>query len=178
MPGYTPRRNYPFPLEGEPSAGHTNMQDLGMAIDADHKEFGIGFCAFHLAAAWPVPTKGVWHRLPFANAGGTHPEWGNPATGMITVPAPGVYSLQYTGACYPGTGIVTMEVGNLADPGLFMQDSSHHIDTGKPFVFSISNVWQVDAGALDVAANVMVQDHSVATPIVWGTLVVARVEPV
>jgi hypothetical protein len=35
MPGSTPNRAYPFPLPGEPPAGHTQIQDLALAIDAD-----------------------------------------------------------------------------------------------------------------------------------------------
>lgn len=35
MPGSTPNRGYPYPLVGESPAGHTQMQDLAMALDAD-----------------------------------------------------------------------------------------------------------------------------------------------
>lgn len=35
MGGLTPNRSYPFPLAGESPAGHTQIQDLAIALDAD-----------------------------------------------------------------------------------------------------------------------------------------------
>jgi len=35
VPGYTPNQQYPYPLVGEPPAGHTQMAELATAIDLD-----------------------------------------------------------------------------------------------------------------------------------------------
>lgn len=175
MPGTTPSRGLPFPLAGEPPAGHLNIQDLAMAIDAVPKA-GIGYCSLNRSFGTLTVAKGSWVMITFNSVSGNHPEWGSTATGLITVPAAGVYTLQFTGACQSGTGIVSFDVSPAAiSPGLFLQDSSHHVDTGQPLTVSIANLYQCAAGE-QLRASVFVQNHSLATPQVWGSLVVARVE--
>lgn len=185
MPGATPNRSYPFPLGGEPPAGHSNIQDLAMAIDADatnsfvkKADLRVGHASMSFSAAWPVPSKGAWHQLPFNTAGGLHPEWCNTTTGRIVVPVAGVYSLQYTGAVIAGAGVITFNVttSNWGDGDeLFMQDSGHHVDTGQAFYVSLSNLWECAAGE-QIMTEVLIQQHTQANPVTWGTMIVAKVE--
>jgi hypothetical protein len=112
---------------------------------------------------------------PYTTKSGTHQEWGDLATGMITVPTAGVYVVQWTGALTAGGGWLNFTI-HVDDVNTRLTGNETERSTAIPEVFLLGTyiTYPLAAGAR-IHIRTYVRNHTAALSAkIWGTLLVGR----